>query len=123
MREGLERVQAAVGVDGEVVDCDAELPGRLFTHVWRMAQAGKARALRADIERHVHRLSEILSADFARSREGRSAESLQAFTESHDGLWRRQIAHAAAAEKALDTRSTDEQTSQQTSPHDERKRE
>lgn len=77
LREGLDRLRAALEVDGEVVDCDAAFPRRMFTCVWRIAQALKARALQNDIERNVHRLSEILRADFARSREGRSAASLR----------------------------------------------
>ncbi|MGD8207984.1 MAG: hypothetical protein PVH47_07895, partial [Thiohalocapsa sp.] len=77
LREALDRIRAAVDVDGEVVDCDADFPGRLFTSVWRIAQSRKVRALREDIERHVYRLTEILRADFARSREGRSAASLR----------------------------------------------
>ena len=78
LRTGLERARAALDADGEVVGCDAALPRRLLTHLWRHAQARKLRALRRDIDRLVHQVSEILHADFARSREGRSAASLRA---------------------------------------------
>jgi hypothetical protein len=78
LREALERARAALAADGPVVDCDAALPDRLFTHLWRLAQTRKLRGLRREIEGLIHRVSEILRADFARSKQGRSAASLQA---------------------------------------------
>lgn len=78
LRAGLEQAAAAVGTDGVVCDCDAELPSRLFDHIWRTGQQDKAARLEHELSRLVQRLSDILSADTARSKEGRSPESLQA---------------------------------------------
>lgn len=74
----LDPARAALKESGEVIDCDATLPGRLFVHAWKAVQARKARSLREDIDRLVLKLSDILKADFARSAAGRSSESLRA---------------------------------------------
>jgi len=67
-----------LGVDGELADCDAKLPGRLIAHAWRALEEKKARALRETIERLAAQLCDILAADHARSDEGRSARTLRA---------------------------------------------
>jgi hypothetical protein len=67
-----------LAVDGELADCDAELPGRLVAHVWRARQEKRAQALRERIDTLIARLSEILAADYARSDEARSAQRLRA---------------------------------------------
>lgn len=77
LRAGLAQAAGAVGT-GVVCDCDAELPSRLFFHIWRMGQQDKAARLDHELARLVQRLSDILSADMARSKQGRSPESLQA---------------------------------------------
>ncbi len=77
LAETLNRARAALKESGEVIDCDAALPGRLFVHAWKVVQARKARSLREEIDRLVLKLSDILSADFARSAAGRSSEHLR----------------------------------------------
>jgi len=77
-KDSLERAFAFVDSDGELVGCDAELPGRMVAHIWQTAQTKKARRLHGEIARLVHRVSNILRADMARSEKGRSAEALQA---------------------------------------------
>ena len=67
-----------LSADGVLADCDAELPGRLFEHVWRALQEKRAKALRERIDALVARLSEILTADYARSDEARSEHLLRA---------------------------------------------
>jgi uncharacterized Fe-S cluster protein YjdI len=67
-----------LSTDGELVDCDAELPGRLLEHLWRAQQERRAKALRERIDALVARLSEILAADYARSDEARSEQRLRA---------------------------------------------
>lgn len=74
----LDPLRTALEEDGEVVDCDGQLPMRLFIHVWKAAQRQKAARLRAEIERLIVKLSDILAADFERSAEGRSSDNLQA---------------------------------------------
>jgi cell division septation protein DedD len=78
LRDSLDRIIDAFDVDGELADCDAELPPQLFSHVWQQIQHEKARRLASSVARLVHRVSNILRADFARSTEGRSADSLKA---------------------------------------------
>ncbi|UCF74520.1 MAG: hypothetical protein JSU71_09520 [Betaproteobacteria bacterium] len=78
LAETLIPVRAVLRENGEVIDCDAKLPGRLLVHAWKAVQARKARSLREDIDRLVLKLSDILKADYARSAAGRSSESLKA---------------------------------------------
>lgn len=76
---------AAAKIDGELVDCNAAMPARLLTHVWRATQEQKAAAFRRTVERLIVKLDDILRADRARSAEGRSAASLKAsFGNFHD---------------------------------------
>ena len=78
LRDSLARARAALKIDGEVLDCDAALPGRLAKHAWSVVQEEKARRFGEDIARLIQKLSDILKADFAGSEAGRSAESLKA---------------------------------------------
>ncbi len=68
----------AVRSGGEIVDCDAALPARLVTHLWRAVEARRAEAMRRDIDGLVARLSQLINADFLRSESGRSAPALRA---------------------------------------------
>src|SRR5664279_5186771 len=76
--DSLNRLRAALASDGEVVDCDTAMPFRLFQHLWQIGQDRKAQKVRADINTMVMKLSDILSAEFVRSKEGLSAERLRA---------------------------------------------
>ena len=78
LSDSLARLRPALKADGEVVDCDKALPFRLFQHAWQIMQDRKARNFRADIDRLIMKLSDILSADFGHSTEGLSAERLRA---------------------------------------------
>ncbi|MDH4326289.1 MAG: ferredoxin [Betaproteobacteria bacterium] len=76
---------ARAGIDGELVECDVEMPARLLAHVWRATQEQKAAAFRRTVERLIVTLDDILRADHERSAEGRSAASLKAsFGDLHD---------------------------------------
>ena len=72
------RLRAALKVDGEVVDCDRTTPFRVFQHLWQIGQDRKAKAFRADLNKLIMKLSDILSAEFVRSKEGQSTERLRA---------------------------------------------
>jgi ferredoxin len=76
--DSCKRLRAAIKVDGELADCDAAVPERLVRHLWQAAQAAKAAAFRERLERLVAKLSDILRADYERSREGLSASRLRA---------------------------------------------
>jgi ferredoxin len=76
--DSMSRLRAALTSDGEVVDCDTAMPFRLFQHLWQVGQDRKARKFRADLNALITKLSDILSAEFVRSKEGLSAERLRA---------------------------------------------
>ncbi|HXW10685.1 MAG TPA: ferredoxin, partial [Steroidobacteraceae bacterium] len=81
-------VYAALQADGELVGCDAALPGRFVRHAWAAVQRDKASLARARIHRLVVRLDEVLRADAARSPAAHAPERLQAgFGEAHRGLF------------------------------------
>ena len=65
-------------VDGEVVDCGRTLLTNILRHAWGAVQEQKACRFRADISRLILNLTDILRADFAGSKAGRSASSLKA---------------------------------------------
>ena len=74
----LERARAALRVDGDLVDCDAETAARLVARAWRGVQGRRARPLRRTIDELVVRLSDLVRADMLRSAEGRRADALRA---------------------------------------------
>ena len=73
-----KRLRAAVKCDGQLADCDAQLPRRLMRHVWDAAQQSKSAHFRARLQRLVLKLSGILQADVERSARGVTAERMQA---------------------------------------------
>jgi hypothetical protein len=78
LAKSLGRLRAALKSDGDVIDCDKAMPSRLFQHAWQTLQDQKAQIFRAEINKLVMKLSDILSSDFGHSKEGMSAERLQA---------------------------------------------
>jgi hypothetical protein len=78
LENSLSRLRVALKTDGEVIDCDRAMPFRLFRHLWQVEQDRKAQKCRADINTMIMKLSDILSAEFVRSKEGLSAERLRA---------------------------------------------
>src|SRR5664279_3213787 len=78
LAKSVKSLRAALKSDGEVIDCDKAMPFRLFQHAWQALQDQKAQKFRAEINKLIMKLSDILSADFGHSKEGMSAERLQA---------------------------------------------
>ncbi len=80
--ETTARVLAQAGddlpIDGELVDCDAQLPALLVSHAWRHVHAEKARNFRALVDQLVRKLSDIRRAAFARSAAGQQPDALRA---------------------------------------------
>jgi ferredoxin len=74
----LVQAGAKIAVDGEVVDCDDRLPGKLFAHAWRVVQRERLGRVRADLDGLIVRLNDILRADFVGSEAGRRPDSLKA---------------------------------------------
>jgi hypothetical protein len=74
----LSDARAHLTVDGEVADCDRELPRRLVEHAWRSIQRRKASRFHAEVNRLVQALSDILRAAFIHSEGGHRPENLRA---------------------------------------------
>jgi len=77
LEDSARRTRAALKAEGEVIDCDDELPRRLVQHAWTAVQAQKAEAFRKDLDRLVLKLTNILKADYQRSEAARSAKHLK----------------------------------------------
>ncbi len=73
----LSRAEAALAVDGQVVDCDGETPGRVLRHLWMAERRQKNRRLRHRLDKLILGLKAILRTDFAKSEAGRSADQLK----------------------------------------------
>lgn len=71
-------LRSALPVDGEVADCDASLPARLVTHLWRAVEAERAKSMGTEIDALAARLSQLVRADYMRSEVGRTAPALRA---------------------------------------------
>ncbi len=78
LAKSVKSLRAALKQDGEVIDCDKAMPFRLFRHAWQGLQNRKVQKFRAEINKLIMKLSDILTADFGNSKEGMSAERLQA---------------------------------------------
>jgi hypothetical protein len=78
VRKVLAQAGESLQVDGDVIDCDAQLPARFVTQAWRHTQALKGRAFRILVDTLVRRLSDIRRAAFARSEAGQQPEALAA---------------------------------------------
>ncbi len=78
----------ALGVDGELADCDHDLPARFVRHAWSVVQREKSQIAGERIRRLVIRLEEILRADYLRSSRALEAPALQrSFGTAHRGLF------------------------------------
>jgi hypothetical protein len=78
MAQSLAQARPSLKVDGALVECRPDTPVRLLAHVWQVVQTAKTRAFKAEIERLLLKLTDVLRADFMRSDAGRSAENLRA---------------------------------------------
>ena len=78
LRDSLKRLRAALKTDGEVIDCDKAMPFRMLQHAWGSLQDQKTKKFWTEINKLIMKLSDILSSDFVRSKEGLSAQRLRA---------------------------------------------
>ena len=78
LQDSLRRLRAALKRDGEVVDCDEDMPFRLLRHIWAVLRDRNARKARDTIDELAIKLSDILAAEFVRTDEGLSPEWLKA---------------------------------------------
>ncbi|PSW07519.1 ferredoxin [Photobacterium lipolyticum] len=75
--ENLAKAHAELDFDGEIIDCDAEFPKRVFTHGWEQSQRVKSMQLCSRIDYLMQKLSDILRIDYLRSSEARDAGHLE----------------------------------------------
>jgi len=78
LADNVKPVRAAIAADGQLLDCSEATPGALLRHCWTRVQEDRASRLRDDVARLLLKLSEILSAEFAHSEAGLSAQNLKA---------------------------------------------
>ena len=64
LADSVRRLQSALTVEGDLIDCDAAMPERLLVHAWHAVHK-KAAAFRKNIDRLTLKLNEILRADRA----------------------------------------------------------
>jgi hypothetical protein len=74
----LAALGAALAADGDLVDCDAALPARLFTHLWIRNETLRSRETARRAHVLAGQLRNILRADWSRSEDARSPEHLRA---------------------------------------------
>lgn len=77
LEQVLGHASGALRVEGQVLGCTHDMPARLITHAWQVAQRDKARRFHADLSRLVLKLSDILRAAFSHSQAGRKPQSLK----------------------------------------------
>ncbi len=75
--DSLARARANLSVDGELLDCNGELPGQLFGHAWSITQMRRAQRFNEDITRLLLKLSDIIQADYINSDAAKSAANLR----------------------------------------------
>jgi ferredoxin len=78
MAEVLVHAGQSLQLDGELVDCTAQLPAQLIRHAWHTATAHKAERFGAMVDRLARALSDILRAARARSADGQAPDALRA---------------------------------------------
>lgn len=77
LEKSLGRARAALRVDGKIIDCGEKTPAAVLVHAWEVLRTARTLGFRDRANGLVQELTDILKADFSRSREGRSAENLK----------------------------------------------
>ena len=86
--EVLTRAAASLPIDGELVDCDRAIAERFLLRAWQNVHAEKARTFRAQIDRLIRKLSDILRAAFVHSQAGQRPQALQSgFGDLHSDVF------------------------------------
>ncbi|SDH07159.1 hypothetical protein [Propionivibrio dicarboxylicus] len=75
--DSLRRARANLAVDGELLDCNGDLPARLFGHAWSLTQMRRAQRFNEDLNRLILKLSDIIQADYINSDAAKSAANLR----------------------------------------------
>ena len=77
LQANLQLARDTLPIDGDVIDCDAYLPARLVSRLWRASQAEKRQLLQQRIKRLIQKLSDILHVDYMHTAQARSADELR----------------------------------------------
>jgi ferredoxin len=73
----LDHARGALTVDGEVIDCDADTPGKVLGHLWAGEQRRKERAHQKIVRKLIAGLSDILRAESMNSPQARMPDRLR----------------------------------------------
>jgi len=77
LRDSLNGARAALQVEGQVVDCDDQLPARLLQHAWSVIEAERAGRALDQINTLILKLGNILKVDDLKSAGSRTPQSLK----------------------------------------------
>lgn len=77
LKESLDTARAALQFDGTVVDCREDAPDTLLKHAWTVVQRGKVRQFTKRVDHIILKLSDILKADYMKSGESRTPDTLK----------------------------------------------
>ncbi len=77
LRSNLQTARSAVNEQGRVIDCDAQIASRFFTHAWDCIQSEQGRQARETLEELIAELTAIIDADRMRSARATSADALR----------------------------------------------
>ena len=77
LNKNIEKVQANLTFEGEVVDCNSILAKQFFNHAWQYSQHHKSQQLRTKMDCLIAKLSDILRFDNMQSSLFRDAKHLQ----------------------------------------------
>lgn len=84
LEANLRQALGALKWDGEIIDCDEQLPVKLLSHAWATSRQLKMHQLGTRIDELVQKLSNILRVDFMHSEEAHGARHLEASVGSAD---------------------------------------
>ena len=78
LEDNLERARRALGRDGRIVGCDEDAAAAVLTHSWRIIREKRNRAAKKELAQILVKLSNIITNDYMRSNEARTAKALTA---------------------------------------------
>jgi len=77
LRDSLNCARAALQTEGQVIDCDTQLPARLLEHAWATSEAARTARALDQINTLIIRLGDILKVDDLKSTGSRTPRNLK----------------------------------------------
>ncbi len=77
LKDCLSQARSIIRFNGDVIDCDEDMVGRLLTHAWLANQKNKTQDFQEQVGRLILKLKAILMADFQKSAEARTPDNLK----------------------------------------------